>query len=313
MQLIRGLFQLQPIAKGCVLTIGNFDGVHSGHKAVIEKLAEHGRQLGLPVVVMLFEPQPLEFFLQQNAPARLMRLREKVFQFKCLPVDKLIVVRFNQQLADYDAETFILDVLVQRLQVKKLVIGDDFHFGKARRGNFAMLQTYGAEAGFSVEATSSHRVNSVRVSSSLIRDALSMGDLVTAKRYLGRGFSISGRIAHGNKRGRTLGFPTANMHLCRANSPLSGVFVVLMKGLFNRVFQGVANVGVRPTVDGDNRMILETHLFDLNQDVYGRYVEVEFLHKIRDEKRFLSLEQLQCQIESDVELAKQYFNSPVVG
>ncbi len=304
MQLIRGLTHLKPMKEGCVLSIGNFDGVHSGHKKVIEKLAEQGKVMKLPVVVMMFEPQPLEFFLGENAPSRLMRLREKVIQFKELPIDSLLIVSFNQSLANYEAEDFIDHFLVNKLNVKHLVIGDDFHFGKARRGNFSMLKQKGEAWGFAVENTQSFYIKEQRVSSTLIRDALDSGDLVKARLMLGRDYSVCGRVAHGNKRGRTIGFPTANLQMFRKNTPISGVFAVTMTGLDNKEIHGIANVGTRPTVDGENKVILETHLFDFNKIIYGQYVEVHFKQKIRDEIRFQSVDELTIQIKKDIVIAK---------
>lgn len=305
MHLIRGLAHLKPLKDGCVLSIGNFDGVHLGHKRVIEKLAIQGKAMNLPVVLMLFEPQPLEFFLGENAPSRLMRLREKVIQLKSLPVDKLLVIKFNQAFADYQADDFINDFLVNKLNVKHLVVGDDFHFGKARCGNFAMLKQQGLSLGFEVEDTRSFYAESHRVSSTLIRDALGGGDLALASAMLGRNYSVCGRVAHGSKRGRTIGFPTANVLMFRKNVPISGVFAVTMTGIDNSEIQGVANVGTRPTVDGEKKVILETHLFDFDKEIYGQYVEVHFKHKIRDEVCFQSIDELKVQIEKDIVVAKQ--------
>lgn len=307
MQLIRGLAHLRPFVDGCVLTIGNFDGLHLGHRAVIKKLVARGEALGLPVVIMIFEPQPLEYFLKDNEPARLSALRDKVIQFSGLPVDYLLIARFNRQFANVDAEQFIDDILRKKLNIKHLVIGDDFHFGKARRGNFAMLKDKGRLHGFTVDDTGSYLVEGFRVSSTLIRDALAEGDLAQAERLLGHSYSICGRVAHGDKRGRTLGFPTANIRLFRKNTPVNGVFSVTMTGIDGQEFRGIANVGTRPTVDGSSKVVLETHLFDFNQEIYGRYVEVHFKHKIRDEVRFQSIDQLRSQIALDVLEAKRFF------
>ncbi len=304
MRLIRGLSHLKPLTNGCVLTIGNFDGLHSGHRAVISQLAERGRDLGLPVVAMIFEPQPLEYFLGENAPARLTCLREKVIRFSKLPVDDLLIVRFNQYFADFDAERFIEDVLVEKLNVKYLVVGDDFHFGKARRGTTQMLKEKGDFFGFDVEGTGSYQVAGLRVSSTLIRDALGEGDLALAEKLLGSCYSVCGRVAHGDKRGRTIGYPTANIQMFRKNTPVNGVFAVSMTGIDGREFEGVANVGTRPTFDGGSKVILEVHLFDFDREIYGRYVEVHFKQKIRDEMRFQSLDELKFQIVKDVAQAK---------
>lgn len=305
MRLVRGLIQLQPLAAGCVLSMGNFDGVHSGHQAVINKLAEQGKLMNLPTVLMLFEPQPLEFFLAENAPARLMCLREKVMQLKSLPIDKLVVVNFNQRMANYEAEDFIKDLLVAKLKVKHLVIGDDFHFGKARRGNFAMLKQAGLRYGFKVEDTHSCLVEGYRVSSTLIRDAIGAGNLFAAKQMLGRDYSVCGRVVHGSKRGRTLGFPTANIKIARKNIPLTGVYAVTMTGIGEQQISGVANVGTRPTVGSEKKVLLEIHLFDFDQQIYRHYVEVHFKQKIRDEVHFDSLDKLKTQIANDIIIAKK--------
>ncbi len=312
MRLIRGIPHLPFFKGGCVLTIGNFDGVHLGHKAVIEKLAKRGKALGLPVVIMIFEPQPLEYFLGGKPPARLTRLREKVIQFAKLPVDDLVIVRFNKQLADYDAEQFIDAVLVKRLNVKHLVIGDDFRFGKARQGDFAMLKEKGRASGFKVEDTGSLQVDSQRVSSTLIRNALAIGDLRTAEAMLGYPYSVCGRIVHGDKRGRTIGYPTANIRMARKNIPISGVFAVTMTGIGGLEIQGVANVGIRPTVDGSDKVVLETYLFNFDRDIYGYTVEVHFKQKIRAERRFQTLDELKAQIVDDVAEAKKIFATQTI-
>ncbi|MCK5188528.1 MAG: bifunctional riboflavin kinase/FAD synthetase, partial [Methylococcales bacterium] len=245
----------------------------------------------------------------ENAPSRLMRLREKIIQLRDLPVDKVLIVKFNQAFADYQAGDFITDVLVKKLNVQQLVVGDDFHFGKARCGNFAMLQEKGILYGFKVEDTRSFYIKEHRVSSTLIRDALGSGDLAQASLMLGRDYSVCGRVAHGNKRGRTIGFPTANIQMFRKNTPITGVFAVTMTGINGKVIQGIANVGTRPTVDGGKKVILETHLFNFNEEIYGQYVEVHFKQKIRDEIRFQSLDALKAQIEKDIVKVKKIFNA----
>ncbi len=307
MRLIRGFSNLPPFPDGCVLTIGNFDGVHLGHRALIEKLALRGQELNLLTAIILFEPQPLEYFLADNAPSRLMRLREKILALNELPIDNVVIVRFNRTLANYEPEEFIAEILIKKLNVKHLVIGDDFHFGKARRGNFNLLQEQGEKCGFSIEKSTSFRFSDIRVSSTKIRDALNADDLAQAQEFLGQNYSICGRVAQGDKLGRTLGFPTANIKLLRRNTPIRGVFAVTMTGVDNREFQGVANVGIRPTIEGTHKVILEVHLFAFNQDIYGHYVSVRFKQKLRHEMRFSSLEQLQSQIKLDVDAAKAFF------
>ena len=304
MRLIRGFSHLEPFQSGCVLTIGNFDGLHLGHQRVISTLANHGRRLNLPVVAMVFEPQPLEYFLAEHAPSRLSRLREKVIQFTKLPIDIL----FNRVMADYSAEDFISEILVKRLKVRHLVIGDDFHFGMARRGNFSLLQTKGLEYGYTVESSTSFELEGCRISSTLIRDALLAGRLDQAKFMLGRDYSVCGRVAHGDKRGRELGFPTANVPLFRKNAPISGVFAVTMTGLDGCEYQGVANVGIRPTFAGSDKAVLETHLFNFDADIYGCYIEVHFKQKIRNEMKFKSLEDLKNQILTDIDVCKLIFS-----
>jgi riboflavin kinase/FMN adenylyltransferase len=256
---------------------------------------------------MIFEPQPLEYFEKNNAPSRLMSLREKVMQLCSLPVDHLLILPFNPKLANYEAEQFIVEILLNKLNIKHLVIGDDFHFGKTRRGNFAMLKDYGANHGFTVEDTGSFQIEGARVSSTLIRDALLAGDLSTAESLLGHGYSISGRVAHGDKRGRVLGFPTANIKMRRKNTPVNGVFAVTLSGIGDAELPGVANVGTRPTVDGGEKVILETHLFNFKTEIYGRLVTVHFKQKIRDEFHFTSLDELITQIEKDVQATKIFF------
>jgi len=307
MRVIRGLTHIKPLEDGCVLTIGNFDGLHLGHQTVIDKLVKQSQRLGLPVVVLIFEPQPLEYFLGDNAPSRLMRLREKVIQFSQLTIDDLLILPFNRKLADYDANAFIKELLVERLNVKYLVIGDDFHFGKAREGNFSLLKEKGRQFGFEVKNSQSYLQQGMRISSTLIRDALGIGNLKRAKEMLGRDYSICGRISHGDQRGRTLGFPTANIQMLRRNTPIRGVFAITMTGIGQSEIQGIANVGIRPTFNGGSKVILETHLFEFNQEIYGAYVEVHFKDKIRDEMRFESFEQLQAQIKEDVARVKQFF------
>jgi riboflavin kinase/FMN adenylyltransferase len=262
---------------------------------------------------MTFEPQPLEYFLGENAPSRLMRLREKVLGFCNLPVDDVLIVRFNQHFADCDAEQFIEEFLVNKLNVKHLVVGDDFHFGKSRRGNFAMLKDKGKLYDFDVEDTGSYQVDGLRVSSTLIRDTLVDGDLALAEKLLGCCYSVCGRVAHGDKRGRTIGYPTANIQMFRKNTPVNGVFAVTMTGIDGQEFSGVANVGTRPTFDGGSKVILEAHLFDFDKEIYGRYVEVHFKQKIRDELRFQTLDELKAQIEKDVTEAKMILGRNSVG
>jgi len=307
MWLARGLGHLALPGDGCVATIGNFDGVHLGHRAVIENLAAQGGRLGLPVVVILFEPQPREYFCPERSPPRLTRFREKLGQLARLPVDGVLQLHFNRALADSQAEDFIRDVLVDSLRVKYLVVGDDFCFGKDRRGNFAMLQAFGAAHGFQVADTGSIQVDTERVSSTLIREALTAGGMAQAARLLGRPYSVIGRVCQGRQLGRQLGFPTANIAMMRKKTPVQGVFAVTMTGISALPLLGVANVGTRPTVDGRSAAQLETHLFDFTGDLYGRLVEVHFHEKLRDEQRFANVQALREQIDKDAGQARAYF------
>jgi riboflavin kinase/FMN adenylyltransferase len=303
MELIRGIHNIRTQHHGCVLTIGNFDGVHLGHQKVLRLVTEQARILGVPSMVMTFEPQPMELFTQHHAPARLTRLRDKFVQLSKLDVDRLLCVNFNDQFAQIEAEAFIHDLLVRRLGVKFLVIGDDFCFGKGRRGDFAMLQQAGEKFGFDVVNTQSFCVERQRVSSTAIREALAHGELSAAREMLGRHYSISGRVSHGRKLGRTIGFPTANIPLKRCVSPVSGVYVVKVSGLAETPIGGVANIGHRPTVNGV-RQQLEVHLFDFHGDIYGKQLEVALLHKLRGEHKFDSFDALKQQIELDAEAAR---------
>ena len=306
MELIRGLHNLRPRHRGCVATIGNFDGVHLGHQAVLGQLAEKAEQLGLPTTVVTFEPHPQEWFFPDRAPPRLTRLREKLTALRRYSVDRVLVLRFDARLAAMEAAAFVERILVDGLGARHVVVGDDFRFGRNRAGDFAFLRAMGARHGFDVVAMHSFRIDGARVSSTRIREALAAGDMDTAEKLLGRPYRMCGRVAHGDRRGRDIGFPTANLHLHRRASPVLGVFAVEVFGVPGEPVPGVANVGVRPTVDG-TRALLEVHLLDFEGDLYGRYVQVDFLHKLRDERRFASFEALRAQIRRDVEAARAWF------
>lgn len=306
MELIRGLHNLPSGSAGCVATIGNFDGVHLGHQAVLGQVTEKAQVLGLEAAVITFEPQPQEYFAPEAAIPRLTRLREKYQALSRFAIDRLLVLPFNRRLAALSARDFIERVLVRGLAVRYLVVGDDFRFGHGREGDFAMLQAAGREHGFQVVNMHTFRIGGERVSSTRIRAALAAGDLGTAECLLGRPYRMSGRVAHGDKRGRSIGFPTANLHLHRRSVPVQGVFAVEVFGLEGEPLPGVANVGNRPTVDG-RRTLLEVHLFDFDDDIYGRYVHVDFLHKLRDELRFASLDELKARIGADADQARAFF------
>ncbi|WP_372869755.1 bifunctional riboflavin kinase/FAD synthetase [Shewanella sp.] len=303
MELIRGIHNILPAHRGCVLTIGNFDGVHRGHAKVIASLVERAKHFGLPATLMTFEPQPQELFRGDDAPSRLSLLRDKIVLLDELGIDRLLCVNFNNKFASMDSEHFIEDLLVRKLGVKYLVVGDDFCFGKGRAGNFEMLKKAGERFGFAVVNTHSFMVGDLRVSSTAVREQLAKGHLEQARRLLGHPFTLSGRVAHGQKLGRTIGFPTANIALKRKVVPVRGVFAVKLWWDGSDIYEGVANVGFRPTVNGQVCQ-LEVHLFDFEGNLYGKRVEVELVAKIRDEQPFESLDALKKQIWNDADRAR---------
>ncbi len=305
MELIRGLQNIRAQHQGCVLTIGNFDGVHVGHQAVLAQLRQRASELNLPSVVMVFEPQPLELFNPQAAPARLTRFREKYHWLKQQGINRLLCVKFNRAFASQQPSEFIEDLLLNRLGVKHLIVGDDFCFGKNRAGNFAMLQQASVQHGFGLTSTASLVKHNQRVSSTLIREALAQDQFERATDMLGREFSLMGRVRHGAKLGRQLGFPTANVWLYRKTLPLQGVYAVEAITNDGR-WHGVANIGSRPTVAGRVEQ-LEAHFFDFQGDLYGQQIEVVLKHKIRAEQKFASVDELQAQIQRDAAAARAWF------
>jgi riboflavin kinase/FMN adenylyltransferase len=290
-----------------VLAIGNFDGLHLGHRALLERLTAKARALNLPAAVMTFEPHPRELFAPEQAPARLTSLREKLGLLEACGVERVYVCHFSRKLAALTAEQFIEQILVRGLAVRHLIIGDDFRFGRGRSGDFTTLQAAGAEHGFGVEAMHTIDLCGERVSSSAVRDMLAEGDLEHAARLLGRPYRISGRVVHGEKIGGRIGFHTANIQLKRKRLPLTGIFAVTVSGLGDQPLPGAANLGVRPTVAQGSRAVLEVHLLDFDRQIYGAHVTVHFLHKLRDEMKFDSLDTLRTQIAHDVLQTRQYF------
>lgn len=290
-----------------VLAIGNFDGLHLGHRALLEYLTAAAYRHGLPPAVMTFEPHPRELFSPEQAPARLTSLREKLALLESCGVEEVYLLHFSRKLAGLSAAEFIDRVLVRGLAVRHLIVGDDFRFGQGRAGDFAMLQSAGQRLGFGVEAMHTIEINGERVSSSAVRDALGAGDLEHAARLLGRPYSIAGRVVHGDKIGRKLGFPTANIQLKRKRVALTGVFAATVSGLDKRHLPGAASLGVRPTLGQGLRPALEVHLFDFDREIYGSHVTVHLLHKLRDEAKYASLEALTAQIARDVQVTQAYF------
>jgi riboflavin kinase/FMN adenylyltransferase len=308
MQLVRGLHNLSPQHRGCVATIGNFDGVHRGHQAILARLRERAVELGVPSCVVIFEPQPREYFAPDTAPARLARLRDKVALLAAEGVDRVLCLAFNQRLSKLSAAEFVDTILVDGLGVKHLEVGDDFRFGCDRVGDFEFLQQAGLSQGFTVEAAQTVELDGLRVSSTQVRQALAKADFALAERLLGRPYRISGRVLHGQKLARQLGTPTANIQLKRRRVPLSGVYLVSVE-LDGKAWPGVANIGVRPTVSGDGSAHLEVHLLDYAGDLYGRRLTVEFHHKLREEQRFASLEALKSAIDADIAAARAHWHA----
>jgi riboflavin kinase / FMN adenylyltransferase len=289
---------LQPARSRCALTIGNFDGVHRGHRALIDRVIARARELELLSCVLTFEPHPREFFAGDAAPPRITRLRDKLELMVAAGVQRVHVARFNARFAALSPQQFVDDVIVRGLGAQSLFVGHDFRFGARRAGDYASLQN----RGFDLEAVPDVRVDGERVSSSAVRQALAAGDFERAQRLLGHPYTISGRVAHGAKLGRSLGFPTANIVLRRV-PPLSGIYVVEAEGLG----QGVASVGRRPTVNPVPIPLLEVHFLDRDEDLYGRRLKVRFLRKLRDEAKFHDLDLLRQAIARDAEQARQYF------
>lgn len=302
MRLYRGLPARAdgPIA----LTIGNFDGVHRGHQAMLLRLCEAADDLRLTPAVLTFDPHPREFFARAGAPPRLTRLAQKLEVFRAFGVARTYVARFDAGLAQLSPTSFIEEVLRRRLEVRWVLVGEDFRFGKGRAGDLAVLRTHART--FSVESMHTVTVDGERASSSAVRTALAAGEMERAAALLGRPYTISGRVAHGEKRGRVLGFPTANLPLTR-RPPLTGIFAVRVHGLGNTPHEGVASVGVRPTITENGQPIVEVYLFDFADTIYGRRVRVEFLHKLRDEEKYSDLDALVRQIRADVAQARDYF------
>ncbi len=308
MQVIRGLHNCRKQHQNGVLTIGNFDGLHLGHQKIFEQLHAEAKLHDTHGCLMTFEPLPREYFARGDTAARLMNRVEKMRMlnsFKpAIRPDYLLIANFNQALASMSANEFIEKILIEKLKIKAVIVGDDFRFGCDRKGDFSLLQEYGKKHQFSVISIASHLIDNQRVSSTLIRDALFNSQLADADKMLGRTYTICGHVNHGEKRGRTIGFPTANIHLRRPETPLHGVYSVTMHSPKHGDIAGIANVGRRPTVDGKH-VQLEVHLFDFDESIYGEQICVSFQHKIRDEKKFESFDDLKQQILTDCKEAKK--------
>ncbi|MCF7981820.1 MAG: bifunctional riboflavin kinase/FAD synthetase [Pseudomonadales bacterium] len=315
MELIRGLHNLiaqqrKYTDRKYVVTTGNFDGVHCGHQMILRQLKKKAEELGLPTRVLIFEPQPMEFFAGTGAPARLTPFHEKVALILGNAIDSVVCLHFNEALRNMPANMFIEQILVNSLGVQALIVGDDFRFGYKQSGDFEMLRNAGVKFGFSVSKNDTLVWDNHRVSSTRVRVALEDGDFSLAEQLLGRPYSMSGRVMYGRQIGRTIGIPTANLSLKGKKAPLQGVYAVEIAGLEHRggvkLLQGVANVGLRPTVDGEQPM-LESHIFDFDRAIYGERIRVIFRHKIRNERKFDNVDLLRQQILLDIDAAKKHF------
>jgi riboflavin kinase/FMN adenylyltransferase len=316
MHVYRG-FHHAGLQAGCALTIGNFDGVHRGHQAMLALLLSEARHRGLPAAVLTFEPHPRDFFATlagtpEKAPARIANLRDKLTELERCGVDATVVLRFDRRLASLSPQAFIDDVLVRGLNAKYVLVGDDFRFGARRAGDYAMLDAAGNAAGFDVARMNSYEVHGTRVSSSAVREALAAGDMERAAVLLGRPYSISGHVIHGRKLGRNLGYPTLNLRFHYQRAAALGIFVVQVHGLTDEPLQGVASLGHRPTVEDAGRVLLETYCLDWPASLgreggYGKLARVELLHKLRDEARYDGLSALTAAIQKDVADAREWF------
>jgi riboflavin kinase/FMN adenylyltransferase len=308
MTLMRDLDPSRLANQQSVVTIGSFDGVHLGHQSILQQVIDRAKSLNARSVVMTFEPQPQEYFSAQTAPPRLMRLREKIEALLDFGVDLVICMRFNEDLRCLTAEQFVNKILVDGINTQHLIVGDDFRFGCDRKGDFQMLEEIGGQQGFSVQDTQTVQVQNQRVSSTRVRELLHCSNFEGVAALLGRCFTISGKVTYGQQLGRKLGFPTANVNLNRFRAPLAGVYAVWVEieGITGR-YRGAANVGVRPTIGDKVKPILEVHVLDFDKQIYGQRITVEFVHKIRDEQQFTSLDNLAESIGEDVKKIEQWF------
>ena len=307
MKLVRSVQSPDFPKRGCVLAIGNFDAVHLGHQQIIRRLCEHGRRLELPTVVMTFDPSPQSYFVRDHPAPRLTDVSARYFALKRHGVDVMLLLPFNRRLAKTTAEEFVIEYLTTGLDVRHLIVGDDFRFGRGREGDFSLLKRMSTMFGYTVEDTQTLMVNGERVSSSRIRQLLAQGDLKAAEAMLGNRYAMVGRVTHGQQLGRQWGFPTLNLPV-RHKPALTGVFAVEVSGIGDVPLKGAANLGKRPAVGG-LKTLLEVHLFDFQQTIYGARVCVEFVERIRDEWDFHSLDALKAQIRKDVDRIREIFNA----
>ncbi|MFQ3333493.1 MAG: riboflavin kinase/FMN adenylyltransferase [Woeseiaceae bacterium] len=311
MQLIRSInnFPHELVENGCVLTIGAFDGLHLGHQCLLENVIKQSEKSNLPSVVMSFEPTPGEFFSRDKPPARLMRFREKYQVLKNLGIDIFFCPRFDNKMQNIEADDFIRQLLIHRLNLKYLVIGDDFHFARKRSGSYEQLKKVKRLLEFEIKKIPSVIVNDERTSSTLVRELLHQGDLLKASQFLGKPYQMSGRVVTGKKLGRKLGYPTANVNIQRLQSALMGIFAVRVHGLADKPLDAVASLGKRPTFYQGQKPLLEVHIFNFNKDIYGCYIDVDFISKIRNEIKFNSADELVDQMHKDARDAKNILST----
>lgn len=311
MEFVRGLYNLRPRQRGCVLTIGAFDGVHRGHQEMLRVLREQASRHRLPGVVLSFEPTPREFLARGAPPARLTRFRERFEAFQRYGTDRFVCLRFDDRIRQTEPDAFVIDILVRALDVRHVVVGHDFRFARNLAGNVETLRALGAQFGFGVSEVPPFEVDGERVSSSSIRKMLEAGDVTRAARFLGRPYGITGKVVHGSKLGRKLGFPTANLRLHRRVTPLAGVFAVRVSGQGLHAAPGVASLGTRPVVNG-KELLLEAHIFDFSGDLYGRYLTVEFIARLRAELWFPNMDDLVVQMHKDAAQAREILASGAI-
>jgi riboflavin kinase/FMN adenylyltransferase len=304
MELIRGLYNLRPRHRGCVLTIGAFDGVHRGHQEMIRVLRERAAWHSVPATALAFEPTPREFFAKGRPPARLTRFRERYEAFARYGVERFVCLPFTERVRSLTADEFIERVLVQGLAVREVVIGHDFRFGRNHQGTVATLREFGSRYGFDVTEVAPFEIDGERVSSSLVRQALDAGNMSRAWKFLGRPYRITGKVVHGAKLGRKLGYPTANLRLHRRATPLAGIFAVKVSGAGLQQAPAVASLGTRPAVNG-TELLLEAHVFNYSGDLYRQYLHVDFIERLRDELWFPNVDALVQQMDKDAARARQ--------
>jgi len=304
MELVRGLHNIPNAARGCVLTVGNYDGVHLGHQQMISAVKRRAAELRCAATVLVFEPSSKEFIDPDGAPPRLTRWREKFGALEALGVDRLVTLRFDEHIRAMSPQAFVDELIVAGLGARYVVVGDDFRYGSNACGTIDTLREAGRAQGFGVEQIPPFVVDGVRVSSTAVRERLERADFAGAARLLGRRYRMTGRVAHGNQLGRALGFPTANLRLMRRKSPMRGVSAVRVYGIAPKPLDGVSSLGTRPTVNGVEPL-LEAHVFDFTGDLYGRLIEVEFIAKLREEVKFDSLDSMVVQMKADAAQARE--------